>query len=51
MEDIPGVTGLFDDDSMVRKPFEGCHNEVSQLQNYKNNFGMVVSCITYRVAY
>lgn len=41
-EDIPGVTELFDDASKIRKPFEGCHNEASQLQYYKNNLGLVV---------
>jgi hypothetical protein len=41
-EDIPGVTELFDDASKIRQPFEGCHNEASQLQYYKNNLGLVV---------
>ena len=44
--DIPGIADLFDESSSIRKPFEGCNNENSQLQYYKKNLGMVVSVIT-----
>ena len=44
MEDIPGMSELFDNDNQIRKPFGECHNDASQLQFCKNNFGLVVSC-------
>ena len=42
MHDIPGLEDIFDPESPVRKPFEGCNNKASQLQYYKRNFNLVV---------
>ena len=47
LDDIPGIAELFKESSSIRKPFQGCHNEASQLQYYKNNLGMVVSVMKY----
>jgi hypothetical protein len=42
MQDIPGLEDIFDPESPVRKPFDGCNNEASQIQYYKRNFNLVV---------
>ncbi|XP_028418465.1 uncharacterized protein LOC114543835 [Dendronephthya gigantea] len=41
MDNIPGLKELLDEDNTIRKPFEGCNNEASQLSYCKDNFGMV----------
>ena len=42
MENIPGVSDLFNENCAIRKPFSRLENESSQLSYYKNNFGLVV---------
>ena len=43
MENIPGVTDLFEEDSVIRKPFLHLASETSQTSYYRENFGLVVS--------
>ena len=49
LDNIPGIAELFEESSCIRKPFQGCLNEASQLQYYKNNLGMVVSIIKHNL--
>ena len=42
MENIPGVSDLFNENCAIRKPFSRLENESSQLSYYKNNLGPVV---------
>lgn len=43
MENVPGVSELFEENSVIRKPFLHLANESSQSSYYKDNFGLVVS--------